>query len=381
MLVSTLTSAVHLPAGIELGGYGGVRPSVAASDALEVNGLRFACSRSGKSGCLIALDTLYPGDLVEHFRDRDETYLFAASHTHTAPMLDSGKHGIGAVDPRALDAHIEAITNSAWRNHEVDAVALFTGSVDVPIYRRRDNPDNFVNRALTANCGMYPNPREPIDRSLHLIALMAGAEVAAVLVWHSCHPTSRSDLNEVSADYVAAIRRGVRSRFGPATPCLFLQGCAGDIRPDSRSRRIKWLPDNALNTCFLNPTSPAERDRIDECYFRAVLEAEQVEQGTPSSFRLESRPYALTDGRGGEFLSLVIGETYWLDFLPFEVSHRYWMEARTASPRRFIVSCSGQVEGYLPHPSQMRAGGYEVDGSRILVGAPGRFTLAGGGWW
>ena len=381
MLISTLTSAVALPVGVELGGYGAVRPSREASDALEINGLRFSCADNGKRVSLVSLDTLYPGDLVERFRDDDETYLFAASHTHTAPMLDSAKAGIGAVDPRALDAHVDVISGTQWREREVDAVTLFSTTVDVPIYRRRDNPNHALNRALTAHCGMYPNSREAIDRSLHLLALMEGDEAVCVLIWHSCHPTSRSDLKQVSADYVAAIRRGVRARFGPATPCLFLQGCAGDIRPDSRSKRIKWLPNSDLNTCFLNPTSPQEQDRIDDQYFHAVLAATEIERKPLDTLRCDSRPYRLTNGRVGEIPSMVVGESYWLDFLPFEVSHRYWLEARNASPRRFIVSCSGEVQGYLPHPTQMRAGGYEVDGSRVLVGAPERFTLADRGWW
>jgi hypothetical protein len=381
MLISTLTSTVALPAGVELGGYGAVRPSRQASDALEINGLRFSCSDNGKRVSLVSLDTLYPGDLVHRFGDADDTYLFAASHTHTAPMLDSAKAGIGAVDARALDAHADVILGREWCEREVDAVALFSTTVDVPIYRRRDNPDHALNRALTAYCGMYPNPREAIDRSLHLLALMAGDEPVAVMIWHSCHPTSRSDLHQVSADYVAAIRRGVRERFGRTTPCLFLQGCAGDIRPDSRSRRIEWMPDSILNTCFLNPTSPQEQDRIDDQYFRAILNATEMERKPLDSLRTDSQRYKLTDGRVGEVPSIVVGEHYWLDFLPFEVSHRYWLEARNASPRRFLVSCSGEVQGYLPHPTQMRAGGYEVDGSRVLVGASERFTLADGGWW
>jgi len=381
MKLSVFSGNVDLPAGIELGGYGRKRVTRDASSALEVNGLRFTCSESGEQVALVSLDALYAGDLVEHFRGDDSTYLFAASHTHTAPMLDSGKHGIGKVEPEALGAYVRTIAEAEWRTCRVDSVAVFSATVEVPIYRRRDSPDNYLNRLLTRYCGMFPNSREPIDRSLHLIVLMAGQEPVSALVWHSCHPTSRSDLEAVSADYIDSVRRAVRTRFGSALPCLFLQGCAGDIRPDSRSKRVGFVPDNVLNTRFLNPTSPAEQDRIDNLYFRAVLDATETERSPLNDMKLHRRPYVLTNGDSGEFMSLILNDIYRLDLLPFEVSHRYWMDLRNTAPRRFAISCCDNVKGYLPHPTQLRAGGYEVDGSRILVGAPERLTLAEGKWW
>ena len=53
-------------------------------------------------------------------------------------------------------------------------------------------------------------------------------------------------------------------------------------------------------------------------------------------------------------------------FLPFAVSHRYHLDAQAAdrSRTKLLDSRAGDVKGYLPHPSQLRFGGYEVDASR-----------------
>ena len=53
-------------------------------------------------------------------------------------------------------------------------------------------------------------------------------------------------------------------------------------------------------------------------------------------------------------------------FRPFEVSHRYHLDAQGAdrSGTKLLDSRAADVKGYLQHPSQIRFGGYEVDASR-----------------
>ena len=64
-----------------------------------------------------------------------------------------------------------------------------------------------------------------------------------------------------------------------------------------------------------------------------------------------------------------IGGEISFSILPFEVSHRYHLDARAIEYSRgqFIVSCSGNTRGYLLPPSQLCIGGYEVDRSRRVM--------------
>jgi hypothetical protein len=64
-------------------------------------------------------------------------------------------------------------------------------------------------------------------------------------------------------------------------------------------------------------------------------------------------------------------------------SGRYHLEKLEAPvfPRKFIVSCSGDTQGYLPHPSQIPFGCYEVDGLRAFMGLGERVELKVGNSW
>ena len=63
---------------------------------------------------------------------------------------------------------------------------------------------------------------------------------------------------------------------------------------------------------------------------------------------------------------LTVMDRFEFYFLPFEVSHRYHLDAQAAdhSGRKLLDCRAGGVKAYLPHPSQLRFGAYEVDASR-----------------
>jgi hypothetical protein len=77
----------------------------------------------------------------------------------------------------------------------------------------------------------------------------------------------------------------------------------------------------------------------------------------------------------------VIGQQLSFDFLPFEVSHYFHMEAQKKDPMHFLVSCVNDTLGYLPHPRQLSAGGYEVDGSRNCMNLGERVELKKDSLW
>lgn len=376
---------IHIESGQPLGGYAGERLSNATCDELELNGLAFTDPVSGRIVELCTLDALYAGELVDDVTADGVYRIFAASHTHYAPMLDARKPQLGAVSTQALAAWREALREAQRRRVESTQCTVWRADVPVPVYRRFDVPDSALNRWLARRAGMFPNPNQSIDRHLYLFELGVPGRTDAVIALHACHPVSRADRGSTSADYVGALRRAVRARFGDV-PCLFLLGCSGDIRPDFARKRVDWLPRSRFNWRFEWPVRPVSEQRADKAYAQAVAVAQPWQtltwgQGQGQGWQLGIRELPLVHQPGLRIPFLQLGGRLSFEFVPFEVSHLFHLDAQQKDPMRFIVSCADRTLGYMPHPSQIAAGGYEVDGSRACMGLVDRVLLKQGGLW
>ncbi len=230
------SSTVEVAAGEPLGGSDPSRFSLSPSNALEVNGLAFT-SVDGRAYRLCSIDALYAGRLVDGFKPDAAVHIFAASHTHYAPMLDGGKSRIGGFSQTGYDAYVRALTQAENRETQPTRCRLYRAEVDVPVYRRFDYPDNILNRFLASRFGFYPNEARKIDQSIYLFEFGDGERAHFVVVYHACHPVSQGVGCELSPDYVGAIRQAVRERFSVET-VVFLQGCAGDVRPNLARKRV-----------------------------------------------------------------------------------------------------------------------------------------------
>lgn len=380
--MEVFSQSVVLAAGQSMGGFSSERLSTRSSDELEVNGWSFTDSATGDVVELCSLDALYAGDLVKRLLSTTEQRLFVASHTHYAPMLDGSKPRLGALAEGALAAFAGAIRNAPRRAVAPDTCRVHRAKVPVPIYRRFDVPDSRLNRFLASRAGMYPNGLQPIDQNLYLFEFARGDNTEFVVAQHACHPVSRQDRQQLSPDYVGAIRRAVRARFG-VVPCLFLQGCAGDIRPNLACKRVAWLPRSRFNWRFEWPASRQGEQRVDQAYTDAVHAASLL-QSLPleaASIRIKHRVMTLQAQGAIDIPSLIIADRLSFEFVPFEVSHIFHLDARVKDPMRFIVSCANHTLGYLPHVCQLAAGGYEVDGSREYMGLTERVVLSKGVSW
>lgn len=376
--MQVLSATLDLPGGLPLAGFVGERLGQPGATALEVNAWRFQDAASGRTVELSSLDALYAGDLTSLSLADSGERIMAASHTHYAPMLDSAKPALGAMSKEAFRRYAAALNDTAQDIESPTICRIFRADVRIPVYRRFDTPDTTLNRWLTARAGMYPNHTQPIDRGLYLFEFAIGDRAQFVIAYHACHPVSRARADLLSPDYVGSLRAAVRARFGVRS-CLFLLGCAGDVRPDFACKRVSWLPRSRLNWRFEYPNAPASEALADRAYAEAVHAAEPVDafdvRLSPATLvrrtlKLRSHPV--------EIPSLVFADHLRFDFLPFEVSHLYHLDARERDLRHFIVSCTGHTRGYLPHPRQLPAGGYEVDGSRVCMGMAERVEFAPG---
>lgn len=375
MRVKIFSSRVKVNAGESLGGGDPGRFSQNASDILEVNGISFT-AQDGRAYRLCSIDALYAGRLVAECRSDTETHIFAASHTHYAPMLDDTKPHIGSFSRSGYEAYVLALLQAKGKATRPTRCRLYRAEVDVPVYRRFDYPDNIVNRILAAHFGFYPNEGRKIDRHIYLFEFGNQNKADFVIVYHACHPVTQGIGCELSPDYVGAIRQAVRKRFNVET-VMFLQGCAGDIRPNLATKRIAWLPRFRLNWKFnWKPTACLIAD-VNRKYAHAVAAATKyrdIDLGE-HPFDVTVRQLALSSGRQVTSFRISLPGEINFDFLPFEVSHIYQLDLANARGAHFIVSCVNETSGYLSHPSQYRAGGYEVEGSLYYMGLREKLVL------
>ncbi len=377
--MNLFSSKIKFPAGVPLGGYS-IRKSVTSkSGELEINGICIKdCITKNESYTFCSVDTLYPGSL-SRLSIPDNNFVIAATHTHYAPMLDTNKPKLGRVVPEYLKHYQQALVGAKKTLvSSPDRCFVYRAEVDGPVYRRFDYPDSLLNKCLSKYGGSFPNQSYPIDKSLKIFVFTEQKRPLFAVIYHACHPVSRSDINELSADYVKAIRDSVRSRFKVAT-CLFFLGCAGDIRPNFARKRVEWLPRNRLNWRF-NYSPDLEMQKLfDHNYCDAVISAKIVDRINlkKNAFRTSYKVVNINGFAQIEVPFLEIGRELSFVFLPFEVSHRYNIDVQKCFPEKhyYIVSCAGDTYGYLPHPTQFNYSGYEVDNSRGVMNLKNRVSF------
>ena len=368
---------VEIPAGTPLGGYG--REEGSRGDAeLEVHGIGLGCPSGGEAVEFCSIDALYAGDLARGSMPDSPRRVLAATHTHAAPMLDGGKLALGPLAAEAVARYRVALDVAPRIPVDPDHCTVYRGEVGLPVYRRFDHPDTPLNRVLAGRAGLFPNPAQPLDRGVRILVFGRGEETHFAIVHHACHPVTRHDLQRVSPDYVGAIRAAVAARFG-TLHCLFFLGCAGDVRPDFAGPRVAWLPRSRVNWRFRWPPTKQDEARADEAYREAVASARKLERIPLGVGAISWRERRMeVEGLGPVAVpELQVGDGLAFAFLPFEVSHRYHLDLQAAGDPTLLVSCAGDTRGYLPHPSQLRSGGYEVDGSRAAMGLPDRVSWRG----
>lgn len=377
MKIKLFSSRVDLHSGEPLGGSDPNRMSLRAGETLECNGFEFLVE-DGYPVRLFSVDALYAGRLADYFNDNDVKHIFAATHTHYAPMLDDQKPHIGKFSQAGFDAYINALEQVQVGEVESTVCRLYRAELDVPVYRRFDYPNSLLNRLLSSCFGFYPNEAKAIDQSIYLFEFGDEQSAHFVLVYHACHPTSRGVSCELSSDYVGAIRQAVRERFAVEV-VVFLQGCAGDIRPNLARKRVSWLPRSRLNWKFNWCPGSADILSVNGKYGDAVKSAVKYQDFSlvMGEVGFKARKLALVSGQAVDVFSMEILSGVRFHFFPFEISHLYHLEIPSWGRADFIVSCVNDTIGYLSHPTQHQAAGYEVCGSLYYMGLNEKLEVKG----
>ena len=132
-----------------------------------------------------------------------------------------------------------------------------------------------------------------------------------------------------------------------------------------------------LNKKFVAPPSSQQQAWVDDSYRTAIESLEVIDSFAckPSDVVLDSATVRLRAQGDIEYPVIRFGDAFRFDFLPFEVSHLFHLRERKHDKSRVLVSCCGDTIGYLPHPSQLLFGGYEVDGSRKYMNLEDRVEI------
>ena len=387
--------AIDPRAPVPLAGYVG-RVAAAGTPAHPMLEANWFAQNSPAGLCiLLAIDALFSSAA---FEDGLRTALIAqgaavaqitvvASHSHFAPQLDPTKPKLGTLDPAHLAHVTQTIATDIAKRSTAPATALdhiaygsaFNGQ---SVFRRR--PGLRLTRKppfLRRDTIMAPAPGTAIPQDLRLWVLRdAGNQALACIACWPCHPVSRADHSQMSPDYVGAIRQALRTALHADLPVIFLPGCSGDIRPDFRRPFLskRTLAPYPLQPGFARPTS-MQQQAVDAQVAHTTQQALVGLTRIPMTDTFEWSTVQITldvDGPAPVMpvtcINLGSLRVVGLGAEPA----MGWPAALGLDPATadvVVTGYTGPVFGYLPLPSQVGEGGYEVTGFRTAFGFAGRY--------
>lgn len=370
-----------------------------AADHIEANGILISDGISRI--VIISVDTLFVGDAVrQDVLNRldgtvsNEELFMCATHTHSAPSIDSSKPLLG----RADNSYIAFATD---RISHLTSSILSSKSNPCELYFSELNTHSFnINRRLQKwtfgfpprrEFKMLPNLRGCKDTKLKVVQAISENGECVALVWSfACHPVAHYDRHMVSADFPGAVRSLVREGLGSKIPVIFLPGFCGDVKPNitsagpegvsARQRRTETFFPPMRSPQFCQASRGSYRKWTREIH-SAVLAAAQdrsVRLGCEVRSALVTRPLSELGIRAEHpFWSvhlLSLGGAIIAGISAEPVSGYSALLQKTLAVDRIVpVSCAGHVFGYLPLESMLPEKGYEVTEFKKYFGVSGNF--------
>lgn len=348
---------------------------------------------------IVSVDTLFIGAslttaIMDACRRRfgvgPERVLALASHSHSAPMLDESKPGLGRADADELARWAGLIEKS------MQPVAFQTAA---SIRVGRTTSDLSVNRrlrwrwpTLARLLGKTPddiyicdNPAGPRDPRIRTAVWLSPDGQALAALWSfACHPTAFPLSDTASADYIGVVRGALRRSLGEQIPVIFAPGCMGDVRPRSPAPwlTLARLPGVLVYGPQASPYDLASWEAWAGELGNQVLAAHAAGEARPLEDRPEAAPMerlplsALFDGSAPvpEFHAKAVrlpglGRLVALSCEP--VSDVAALLG--ANDADMVLGYEGDVFGYLPTEAQIEQGGYEARRFMTSFGLAGRF--------
>ncbi|MEZ6132722.1 MAG: hypothetical protein R3C59_28985 [Planctomycetaceae bacterium] len=311
-------------------------------------------------------------DMVKQIRARleqeigvpPENIMVAASHNHSGPNFETDK-----VWAAALIDKLGGAARQAASGMRPVTVGYGEDRIGFSINRRKVIDGRAVVRL---------NPDGPNDPRVKVLRFDDGTSLtpAAVLMHAVCHPCFftwgdkgsppyPNGYPRMSADFPGEAQTFVEMCYGNSTSALFLQGCAGDIRPN--------LPGYPYRCADEADIQWAGRD-LGSAVVRSLahnVTREQLRE-RPSYYQLKTASTVVSlpgkQGRINAELSAMKIGPYLLLTMPGEPMVEYGFKLEKAIADRAIPIIVGYANGYLGYiatADSYTVGGYEPNTSPL----------------
>jgi hypothetical protein len=351
---------------------GHIRPVSGVRDPLRAGILLL--SNEQTRAAMITLDLIgTPTSMVDAVRDAvsksadipRENILVAASHNHSGPGWS---------------------TDSDWGREMVARVGKAAGEAakemrPVSIGYGEDRIDFNINRRKTINgrAVVRLNPEGLCDHRVKVLRFDDGKtiEPLCVLMHAVCHPCVftwgdkltppyPNGFPKISADFPGEAQTFVETVYGKGTSALFLQGCAGDIRPNlpgvpyrcGDDADIRWTGRNL--GCAVVRAADASVVREERAKRRTIYPLKVASSVIELPGKKEKVKCEMQALRVGDFLFLTI---------PGEPMVEYGFRLEKAIADRATPIIVGYANGYLGYICTAKSyeeGGYEPNSSPLL---------------
>lgn len=296
--------------------------------------------------------------------------MVATSHNHSGPGWAQNPGWARKVVRDLGDA-----AGTAAKAMRPVSIGYGVGRIDFNIQRRKVIDGRAVVRL---------NPDGPCDHRARVLRFDDGRspDPVAVLMHAACHPCvftwgdkwtqpHPGGFPKMSADFPGEAKALVEKVYGPGTTALFLQGCAGDIRPN--------LPGHPYRCGDEADIRWAGRDlgcAAVKAADRSAVREEVARRPAVYPIRCATRTVTLPGIKDGEKVScelqaLKVGPYLFLT-LPGEPFVEYGFRLEKAIADRavpFVVGYANGDIGYICTAKAHQEGGYEPHNSRSGPGA------------
>jgi hypothetical protein len=294
-----------------------------------------------------------------------ENILVAASHNHSGPKLEKEEAWAEEVGRKVGEA-------AARASSDMRPVTIGYGedTIGFGINRRKVYNGRAVVRL---------NPDGPNDRRVKVLRFDDGRSLTpmAVLMHAVCHPCFftwgdnatppyPTGYPKMSADFPGEAQSFVEKAYDGKTQALFLQGCAGDIRPN--------LPGDPYRCADEADIQWAGRDlggAVLRTLARSMIREERSKRASHYKVRCASERVTLPGKDGpveAELMALKIGPFLFLT-IPGEPMVEYGFKLERAISDRAIPIVVGYANGgigYIATAEAYKVGGYEPTQSNLL---------------
>ncbi len=351
---------------------GHVRPTSGVRDPLRAGILLLANEQT--QAAIVTLDLINaPTDMVEMLRDAiaqqantpRENILVATSHNHSGPGWSRE-----SAWSRETAAKIGVAAAEAKREMRPVSIGYGEDQIDFNINRRK---------VINGRAVVRLNPDGPCDNRVKVLRFDDGQslEPMAVLMHAVCHPcvfTWGDKLTppypggfpKISADFPGEAQTFVEMVYGPKTKTLFLQGCAGDIRPN-----LPGVPYRCGDEADIKWTGRSLGCAVVRAADRSLVREELAKRKTIYPLKCASSVISLPGKKeklSCEMQALRVGD-FLLMTIPGEPMVEYSFQLEKAIADRAIPIVVGYANGslgYICTAESHQYGGYEPNMSPLL---------------